>query len=151
MVSVRGVMAGLLLGGCLACGGGAKVDPPASTTAPVPHGDHNPKFGGVVLMNGNLHFEVVLDHGGRHRVYFSDEIRSPLPASTVSDVTIEVQRPGQDPERLALEIDERDESWVGQGKPVATAGSVARIGYSYRGQPYWIDLAFDLGLTAPGA
>src|SRR5262249_18336256 len=114
---------------------------------PPPHGDHNPRFGGVVLMNGqNLHFEVVLDRAGRHRVYFSDGIRTPLPASAASDVSITIQRRADEPERIPMAIDDRDEAWVGQGLPLKGAGEiVARISYVYVGQPYWIDLPFDAG------
>ena len=134
--------------GCLACGSGSSVDP-SSNAAPaaMPHGDHKPRFGGVVLMNGpDLHFEVVLDPAGRHRVYFSDGMRTPLPASGASEVSIEIQRPGQDPERVPLEIDDRDVGWVGQGHALLGAGNiVARISYTYRAQPYWIDLPVDMG------
>ena len=73
---------------CLAasCGRGADdtptlaAQPPAAAATPaaggtVPHGDHNPHYGGIVLMNGDLHFEVVLGRDGVCRVYFSDAMR----------------------------------------------------------------------------
>ena len=66
----RGVLAAVAVCGCLAvgCSRGADIPPvqaiPAASTPAagetVPHGDHNPHFGGLVLMNGDLHFEVVL-------------------------------------------------------------------------------------------
>src|SRR2546427_733599 len=61
----------------------------------VPHGDHNPHHGGVVMMKGDdLHYEVVLDPAGRaHRVYFTDAVREELPASVASDVVLTIKRP----------------------------------------------------------
>ena len=69
----------LLAAVCLsACGRGAgqrevapNVSPAPANPGPsatVPHGNHDPKYGGVVLMNGDLHFEVVLGRDGTHRV-----------------------------------------------------------------------------------
>ena len=40
--------------------------------AGMAHGNHNPKYGGTVLMNGDMHFEVVLNRDGTYHVYFSD-------------------------------------------------------------------------------
>jgi hypothetical protein len=143
-------MVNVLMIGTIACGSRAQADkaagaPPEAVAPVAPHGNHVPRFGGVVLMNGlDLHFEVVLDRGGHHRVYFSDGMRNPLPASAASDVTIAVQRPGKSAEQVALAIDDRDESWVGQGQPIGGPSVVARISYAYRGQPYWIDLPFDM-------
>src|SRR3954466_13521081 len=63
----------------------ALVVPPAGAAATsagtVPHGDHNPHFGGLVLMNGDLHFEVVLTRDGSARVYFRAATRAELPAA----------------------------------------------------------------------
>src|SRR5262245_2935544 len=74
--------------------GQAPPPPAASTAAPsaagasasgegsVPHGDHNPHHGGVVMMKGELHYEVVVDPSGQaHRLYFTDAIREDLPAT----------------------------------------------------------------------
>lgn len=129
--------------GCVACGGGAKPD----AAATVPHGDHTPRFGGFILMNKDVHFEVVLDLGGRHRLYFSDAMRTPLPASSASEVSIVIQRRGEEPESVPMAIDDQDECWVGQGHSLLGAGEiVARISYTSQGQPpYWIDLPFNAG------
>ncbi|SRR5712691_5724550 len=153
MIGLRPAVIVCLLGN-LACGNARPNVPAGSASAPgalpagsMTHGDHNPRFGGVVLMNGqDLHFEVVLESNGRHRVYFSDAMRTALPASAATDVSIVIQRKGEEPERVPLEIDDRDESWVGQGHPLVGAGNItARISYTYHGQPYWIDLPFDAG------
>src|ERR1700693_5616691 len=67
------------------------INPMDATAAPVAgmaHGNHNPKYGGVVLMNGDLHFEVVAKAEGSYTVYFSDATRQELPASAVSDVRL---------------------------------------------------------------
>ena len=115
---------------------------PPQAGAAVPHGDHNPKYGGVVLMNGDLHFEAVLSRDGRHRVYFSDAVRNELPAATASGVTVTVTRRGQPPETVALQIDESGESWVGRGRRVEDPAATARVAYTAYGKPYFIDVPF---------
>jgi hypothetical protein len=140
-----------------ACGGGvaegrAGGGSPAATASTaagdstpggtVPHGNHNPKFGGVVLMNGDVHFEVVLHRDGKYQVYFSDATRAELPASVASEVSVTVMRAGAPPEPIKLQIDDSGESWVGQGKPVPAGELTARVAYSSHGQPYWIDVPF---------
>jgi len=108
----------------------------------VPHGDHNPHYGGIVLMNGDQHFEVVLHRDGSARVYFSDAMRNELPAATASAVTITLTRPSQPPEAIALHIDDSGESWVGHGRPVEDTNATARIAYTSHGKPYFIDVPF---------
>jgi hypothetical protein len=109
----------------------------------VPHGNHDPKYGGVVLMNGDLHFEVVLRRDGRHQVYFSDAIREELPASIASNVDVTVTRPRAAPETVPLHIDESGESWIGRGGPVDDpAQTTARIAFTVQATPYWIDVPF---------
>ena len=109
-----------------------------------PHGDHNPHHGGVVLMKGELHYEVVLDPTGRaHRLYFTDAVREELPASIATDVVLTIRRPSPE-ERIAMQIDETGESWVGSGQPVGTpATSTARLAFRINQDPYWIDIPFS--------
>jgi hypothetical protein len=123
--------------------GGAS--PGASTR---PHGNHDPKFGGVVLMNGDLHFEVVLRRDGRHQVFFSDAAREELPASIASSVSVSVMAAKGPIETVDLGIDDAGESWIGRGHPVTDPDATARITYTIRGKPYWIDLPFS---TTPAA
>jgi hypothetical protein len=117
----------------------------ASPEGTVPHGDHNPHHGGVVLMRGDLHYEVVLDPTGRaHHVYFTDAVREELPAAIASDVVLTIRRPSPE-EPIAMQIDETGESWVGSGQPVATpARATARLAFSINHDPYWIDIPFSV-------
>ena len=136
---------------CASCGRAPGADAPvaqaASTAAPpggvAPHGDHNPHHGGIVMMKGDdLHYELVLDRtGGAHRVYFTDAVREDLPASVASDVVLTIRRPGRADERVALQIDDAGESWVGNGLAVTSpAATSVRLAFAIRREPYWIDL-----------
>lgn len=113
---------------------------PAHASTGMAHADHTPHHGGLVLMNGDLHFEVVLDPGGRHRIYFSDETRADLPASIASIVTMTVTRTTGAPEAVPLEIDETGESWVARGRAVDDQAAIVRVSYVANGKPYFIDL-----------
>ena len=125
----------------------ATAAPPAETTASAagtpPHGDHNPHHGGIVLMKGELHYEVVLDPTGRaHHVYFTDAVREELPASIASRVVLTIRRPSE--EEIAMQIDDTGESWIGRGQPVAApATATARVAFWIQQEPYWIDIPFS--------
>ncbi|MDE3153831.1 MAG: hypothetical protein KGN76_01960 [Acidobacteriota bacterium] len=119
----------------------------ASASSPMampmmPHADHRPRHGGIVLMNGDLHFEVVMPRTAHYQVYFSNAVRDPLPASIASDVIITVQRPGRSPESLTLQINDTGEYWEAQGQPVTEPDAMARIAYVVSGKPYWIDMPY---------
>src|SRR5262245_61725524 len=148
------VASSLALGALAACGKAAAPPaaerpptPPVQAPATVPHGDHNPHHGGVVMMKGDLHYEVVLDPSGRqYHVFFSDATREDLPAAYASAVTVTVRRPGEGDEIVALKIDDSGESWVGAGKPVTNpAKTGARIAFTVANEPYWIDVPFVPG------
>lgn len=115
---------------------------------PGAHTDHAARHGGMLLMNGDLHFEVVFDPAGRHRVHFSDAVRAPLPASVAAEVTLTINRKGAVPEPLVLARAEDGASWVSSGKPLEFgADDVARIAYTRaNAKPYWIDVP----ITRPG-
>jgi len=108
----------------------------------TPHGDHSPHHGGMVLMQGELHYEVVLDRNGKHAIWFSDAVREDLPASIASKVTMIVSRPAASPEFLALAIDDSGESWLADGRPVAEAGVMVTVTFVARGEPLEIEIPF---------
>ena len=106
----------------------------------TPHGDHSPHHGGIVLMNGEMHYEVVFDRAGKHRVWFSDAVREDLPASVASKVTMIVTRPAASPEMLTLVIDESGESWVANGHPIAGKDVMVTVTVVTRGEPFEIEI-----------
>ena len=108
----------------------------------TPHGDHSPHHGGVVLMQGELHYEVVLDPKGKHAVWFSDAVREDLPASVASRVAMTVARPGAATEQLTLAIDESGESWIASGQPLAGNDIMVTLTFIARGEPAEIEIPF---------
>jgi hypothetical protein len=131
-----------------ACSSRPAEQPPEATRKPAdaqhagittPHGDHSPHHGGVVLMNGEVHYEVVFDKGGRHRVWFSDAVREDLPASVASNVKMIVTRSFASPEFLTLTIDDSGESWIAGGRPI-DGGEMVTLSYSLRGAPLEIEI-----------
>jgi hypothetical protein len=108
----------------------------------TPHGDHSPHHGGIVMMNGEIHYEVVLDKTGKHRVWFSDAVREDLPASIASGVVMVITRPMGVAETLPLAIDESGESWVAAGAPLDESGTMVALRYSVRGEPFEIEIPF---------
>ena len=124
------------------------AEPPQAVTKPkdaqhagitTPHGDHSPHHGGLVMMNGEVHYEVVFDQKGRHRVWFSDAVREDLPASIASNVVMTITPKMGAVETLALKIDESGESWVADGNPLAS-GDIVKLTYSIRGEPLEIEI-----------
>lgn len=105
-----------------------------------PHGDHSPHHGGLVLMNGDVHYEVVFDRAGRHEIWFSDAVRSDLPASVATGVTMAVSRPGAPPELLKLSIDDAGEAWVAAGRPLEGNGVIVEVRYALQGVPHAIEV-----------
>jgi hypothetical protein len=81
------------------------------------HGDHAAKFGGRVLMYGDLHFEVVARPAGGVELHLSDAMRTPLPAVTVSDVNVELERSGAF-EPVAMAVSDAGDHWNGASGPL---------------------------------
>jgi hypothetical protein len=127
---------------------GPAVSAAGGGEAPMPHGDHRPRYGGLVLMNGNLHFEVVAHPDGHYQVYFSDEVRRELPASTVSEVVLTVTRPHSRPETLILNVDDAGESWVAKGRPIESPEATIRVAFVVDEKPYWIDVPWSQPVPA---
>lgn len=138
----------LLAGAC-----SSKPAEPAATPQPqprdaqhagitTPHGDHSPHHGGIVLMQGELHYEVVIDPNGRHAVWFSDAVREELPAAVASKVEMTVMRPGAPAETLALTIDDSGESWIAAGTPVAGNDVMVKLTLVARGESFEIEMPY---------
>lgn len=145
----------LLSTAVIACGNQRDETPLATTDAPSatprdaqhagvvgPHGDHTAHHGGLVLMNGDVHYEVVLAPDGRHQIWFSDAMRSELPASIASGVTIEVMRPEAPIELVPFTIDDAGEAWVATAKPLSGEGIMVKVRYALQGEPYEIEVPF---------
>jgi len=144
--------------GALVLAGCSQPAPPAASPAPTPkdaqhagittpHGDHSPHHGGMVLMNGEVHYEVVIDRSGRHRLWFSDAVREDLPASQAAGVTLTLLRQGAPDETLVLAIDDSGESWLAAGQPVAAGDVMVKVSYVLRGEPF----AIEIPLTVPAS
>jgi hypothetical protein len=116
-----------------------KPNPAADVMA---HGDHNPHHGGIVYMYDDMHYEVVLDPGGHHRVYFTDSTREDLPASVASTVTLTIEGPQHAAEKLTGTIDPQGESWELNGSPVTGSDTNVRVAFVAKGDQYWIDVPF---------
>lgn len=128
--------------------------PPATATVDpqhqgitTPHGDHTPHKGGMVLMNGDVHYEVVFARDGRHRIWFSDGVRAELPASVATNVTMVISRPGKPEEVLRLAIDDAGESWIASGQPVPETDAYVKITYALTGEPHEIEIPFVVQAT----
>jgi len=106
----------------------------------APHGDHNPDHNGFVMMHSILHFEVVAKEEGGIDIYFSSESRAQLPAATVSDVVVEIERPGTSMEFVPMQISASGDFWTGPSKPVTNHESIVRIGFVFQGEPFFVDI-----------
>ena len=130
-----------------ACSSKPAEPPPATAKPPdaqhagitTPHGDHSPHHGGLVMMNGEVHYEVVFDPQGKHRVWFSDAVREDLPASIASEVVMSVTPRMGASETFALKIDDSGESWISDRHPIA-AGDMVKLTYKLRGEPFEIEI-----------
>jgi|SRR5437899_5855332 len=127
--------------------------PVLAAAGTVPHGDHNPHHGGIVMMKGDLHYEVVLDKSGRaYQVYFTDAVREDLPASIASVVALTIKRPGEPEEPISMTIDDAGESWIGKGRAVRDPlNTWATIAFTIAHEPYSIDTPFDIPPADTGA
>lgn len=140
-----------LLTGCSNEPAAPSAPAPAAAAVPVDpqhqgmvgaHGDHSPHKGGMVLMNGDMHYEVVLSRDGAHRIWFTDPVRAELPASVATDVRMTITRPGEPDEVLPLSIDDSGESWIAKGRPVPGTDAYVKITYALQGEPHEVEIPF---------
>ena len=114
-----------------------RVEPGAT----VPHMDHSPRHGGLVLMRGDTHFEVVLNKDGLGQVYFTDASRTELPATFATEVDIGLATLDGDRQNVPFQVDPGGKMWTGRLKMTNDPQAVVRVTYVAQGeQPYWIDV-----------
>lgn len=113
------------------------------------HGDHDARHGGFVMMYVDLHFEVVALPEGGVRVYYTDAARSELPAATVSDVVVEIARPGSATEYVAMAVSASGDFWEGSSQPVADPQATVSVGFLYEGEPLMLDVPASALLPEP--
>lgn len=114
-----------------------RVEPGAT----VPHMDHSPRHGGLVLMRGDTHFEVVLHKDGLCRVYFTDATRTELPASYASEVDVGLATLDGRRQDVPFQADPDGKMWTGQLKMTDDRQAIVRVTYVAQGEaPYWIDV-----------
>jgi hypothetical protein len=102
------------------------------------------KHGGIVFTNGPFDLEfVLLAQKGRYALYFDDTSGEELPASTVSDVSLSIQRTVRPVENVALHIDDTGESWLGIGSASDVQITAARVSYRFRGKAEQADVPFS--------
>ncbi len=107
----------------------------------MPHGNHDPHHGGVVLMYGmDLHFEIVLRAAGVVRIYLTDGQRVDLPASYASDLALEIERPDNESETVAMAIGKTGESWEGKSAPIDAANATLHLAFIFHGNPIVMSL-----------
>lgn len=137
--------------------GPEQTSTPADNAAPAdaqhegitdPHGDHSPHHGGLVLMNGDVHYEVVLGANGRHALWLTNAIREDLPASIASNVRLVVTRPDAPPESLAMAIDDAGESWIATGKPLEGPDIMVTVSYELLGELHEVEIPYG-GVSGP--
>jgi hypothetical protein len=104
------------------------------------HGDHDAAHGGFVMMYEDLHFEVTALPAGGIQVYFTDAQRSELPAATVSDVAVEIERMGAPIESVTMAMSAGGDFWEGASQPATEADAIVRVGFFYAGKPLMLDV-----------
>jgi hypothetical protein len=146
----KAIVIGVLAGGTLGIRAyvGRVGTPVSATAAPSPaidvalaHQDHQARHGGLLLMNGDAHFEVTVSPDGTCRVYFTDAVRNDLPPTYASAVTIELTSRNDQRQTIPLQMDAARNVWIGQAELVDDPQTVVRVWYATVGEPpYEIDL-----------
>jgi hypothetical protein len=113
-----------------------------------PHMDHSPRHGGIVLMQGDHHMELVADRSGAVRLYFSDAFRRPIPAARASGVVR--FKSGDDVSAVPLSADPLGEALVGRGPAFGPGEALVTPDIRIDGVAWRIEVPFRFdGTGAP--
>lgn len=101
---------------------------------------HEAPHGGILKATKTAHFEILLAPKGGVRIYFMDSSGKPLPATSASDLSVEIDRPGQKTEYVTMKPDPTSTLWTGTSKPVTDPKSIVRVGSVVRGESELIEI-----------
>lgn len=124
----------------------------APSTAARPHMDHTPRHGGLVLMQGDYHIEVVPRPDGEYRLYLSDAFRRPLPGTRMNGRVL-VRLPGARDVATPLLPGPDDEYFVARGPRPVHGEVVVTVDVHVGDMPWSIEVPFQIdeqGRYAPG-
>lgn len=130
---VRTLKMGLLSALCLAL-------PAVHAHNGVVHGDHDAHHGGFVMMYRDLHCEVVLKATGQVQLYYTDAMRADLPASVVSQVAVEIERPGGKSESVPMALSAGGDFWEGKTKAPVAATAMLHVAFVFQTEPVVVNL-----------
>ena len=109
----------------------------------VVHGDHDAHHGGFVMMYRDLHCEVVIKAGGDVQLYYTDAARADLPASVVSQVAVEIERPAGKSESVTMRLSAGGDYWEGKAKAAITPTSMLHVAFVFQAEPVVVNLPAD--------
>lgn len=101
---------------------------------------HEAPHGGIIRPVKNADLEIVLAPKGGVRIYVMDAKGKSLPASAVSDLSVEIARPRAKTEYLTMKPDPTGTLWMGASKPVTDPKSIIRVGTVVGGQSGLIEV-----------
>ncbi|PZU07458.1 hypothetical protein [Sphingomonas sp.] len=101
---------------------------------------HEAPHGGILKATKTAHFEILLAPKGGVRIYFMDASGRALPATAASELSVEIDRPGQKTEYVTMKPDTTSTLWTGPSKPVTDPKSVVRVGTVVRGESELIEI-----------
>lgn len=104
------------------------------------HGNHDAKHDGFVMMYLEMHFELVVPEQGGIQLYYSDALRNDLPAAVVADVSVEIERSGNNIEPVAMMISASGDHWMGESTPVTSIDDIVRVAFLFQGEPFVLDI-----------
>jgi hypothetical protein len=101
---------------------------------------HEALHGGIMKATKTAHFEILLAPKGGVRIYFMDASGKALPATAASDLSVEIDRPGQKTEYVTMKPDPTSTLWTGNSKPVDDPKSIVRVGSVVQGESELIEI-----------
>ncbi|NKF24421.1 hypothetical protein [Solimonas marina] len=99
------------------------------------HGAHTPHHSGAVVQYKSIHYEVAALPQGGVQLYITSEKGRDMPASSVSDVAVQIERPDGSSENVDMARDPSNDLWQGTSRPVKDLKSIFHVAFIYLDEP----------------